>query len=77
MHIAHLTKIICQTTSFCWFLWAVLEASTNTATFVQTENTVHQSWVSKCKRSTAMFGTILLLLLLLLLVLIIIIINNN
>jgi len=37
LHSVHLAQIINQTTSYCWFLWAVLEASTNTATVVQRE----------------------------------------
>jgi hypothetical protein len=44
-HIVHLAQIIKEITSYCWFLWAVLEASTNTATVVQTENTAQEAWL--------------------------------
>jgi len=27
LHTVHLAQIINQTTSYCWYLWAVLEAS--------------------------------------------------
>ena len=43
MNTVYLEQIIHETTSYCWILWAVLEASTNTATYVQTENTVKEA----------------------------------
>jgi uncharacterized membrane protein len=48
-------------------LWAVLEASTNTATVVQTENTAQEAWLWKCNQVLQYFALLLLLLLLLLL----------
>ena len=68
LHTVHLAEIIHETTLYCWFLWAVLEANINTVTVVQTENSVQESLLWKCKQSPKIYCIIVIIIIIIIII---------
>jgi hypothetical protein len=65
LHTVHLAQIMNESTSYCWFLWALLEPSTNSASSCTREKTNCRNICFDYANNLVQYFALLLLLLLL------------